>query len=203
MIVNETNEAVRRAVKKELDPDRYIHTMGVACTAQALSMRWGEDPGRAYLAGLLHDCAKCIPKKDRLPLCEKWGIEVNATEMANTSLLHAKMGEYLAKERYGVNDGEILSSIRFHTTGRPGMTLLEKIIYVADYVEPNRDRAPDLPKLRKLVFTDIDRAVFLISEATLSYVRDTVGESEGIDPETLRTAEYYRALTEKGEKSDE
>jgi len=196
-MTNEAYEDIRKAIKKELDDARYLHTLGVAYTAECLAMRWGEDIARAYLAGLLHDSAKCIDREERLPLCEKWGLEVSPAEKVNTSLLHAKMGGYLAEKRYNVKDKEVLSAIRFHTTGRPQMSLLEKIVYVADYVEPNRDRAPELRELRKLAFTDIDLAVYRIAEATMAYVRGTV--REGIDPMTRMTRDYYKKLTEKRE----
>jgi len=194
-------EDIRKAVKKELDEERYMHTLGVAYTAQALAMRWGGDLDKAYLAGLLHDCAKCIKRSDRLPLCEKWGIVLSEAELANSALLHAKMGEHLASAKYHVTDPEILSAIRFHTTGRPEMSLLEKIVFLADYVEPNRDRAPGLPELRRLVFTDIDRAVYEVAAATADYVSGTV--SEGIDPMTVETRDYYLEVVRKRTAEEE
>ena len=126
---------------------RYEHTLGVSYTAMALAMRYGQDLDQAELAGLLHDCAKYFNDEEIIKKCRKHGIEVSEAELRAPAVLHAKYGAWLAKNRYGVSDPEILSAIRWHTTGRANMTTLDKIIYVADYIEPRRDKAPDLPRL--------------------------------------------------------
>ena len=95
-------------------------------------MRWDADVNKAYLAGLLHDCAKGMSDDDRLDICKKKGIYVSEVEYDNPSLLHAKVGAYLAKTVYEIDDEEILSAITYHTTGRAEMTLLEKIVFSAD-----------------------------------------------------------------------
>ena len=103
-------------------------------------------------------------------------------------MLHGRVGAWLAGHRYGVEDPEILSAIEWHTTGKPDMTLLEKIVFTADYIEPGRDQAPNLAWLRQLAFTDIDQAVCEILKQTLDYLRDQGGE---IDPATEVTYSYY------------
>lgn len=181
-------------MKQVLSEDRYTHTLGVMYTAQCLAMRYGVDLTRAGVAGLLHDCAKCIPNEQKLIQCENYGIEISETERKNPSLLHAKLGACLAKELYNIEDEEILSAIRWHTTGKPEMTLLEMIIYMADYIEPNRDQAPNLSVIRKLTFDDIEKALFQVLESTLDYLKD---RSHAVDPMTRASYEFYQQTFKK------
>ena len=164
---------IERKLAKELDGYRYRHTMGVMYTAAALSMRYDITLlQKAQVAGLLHDCAKAIPNEKKIKMCEKRKIEITPIERVNPSLLHAKLGAVLAKEKYGVYDPEILEAIRWHTTGKADMSLLEKIIFIADYVEPLRDKARNLSIVRETVFTDLDRAVYMALRDTLEYIDD-------------------------------
>lgn len=149
----------------------------------------GENVKNAELAGLLHDCAKCLDNAKKKKICEKHNIRVNKIEAKNPFLLHAKVGSFLAMERYGVRDKDIINAILNHTTGRPGMTKLEKIIYIADYIEPNRKQAPNLIEIRKLAFVDLDQALLRILEDTLSYLETIKSD---IDPMTQKTYEYYK-----------
>ena len=199
MIYADIYRDIRKTLKKELDHERYQHTMGVAWTAQCLAMRYGAALGKAYLAGLLHDCAKAIPRENRLGLCEEWDIPIKEVEERNTGLLHAKMGAYLARKKFGVKDREILSAIECHTVGKEDMTLLDKIIFTADYIEPGRDRADNLEEIRKTAFLDLDLAVLLILRGTLAYL-ETSGNNE-IDPDTVTVYEYYRKLIDEREKA--
>mgnify|MGYP003298479934 FL=1 len=179
---------IREEMKESLDNKRYEHTLGVAYTAACLAMRYDYNVQDAMIAGLLHDCAKCLSDKKRLSICEKNNISVSKTEEKNPSLLHAKVGAYLAAEKYAVDNEEILNAIRFHTTGKPAMNLLEKIIYIADYIEPNRKQAPNLEIVRKLAFEDIDTALIKILSDTLEYLTEC---NEDMDPLTQETYEYY------------
>ena len=115
---------IQKKLRKELDDDRYRHTLGVMYTSAALAMRYGADLMKAQIAGLLHDCAKCIPNDKKLKLCDKYGIPVTKVENDAPFLLHSKLGAYLAKTKYGVEDEEILEAIVWHTTGKPAMTRL-------------------------------------------------------------------------------
>ena len=126
---------IRKKLKKVQDKDRYEHTKGVMYTAGCLAMAYGYDMHKAMLAGLLHDCAKCIPNKKKLKMCSQHHISVSEFEQEHPFLLHAKLGAYVAKAKYDVTDENILSAITWHTTGKPEMTLLEKIVYIADYIE--------------------------------------------------------------------
>ncbi len=178
-------------LKKELDEDRYQHTLGVMFTASALAMCHGGDIQQAECAGLLHDCAKCIPNDKKLKMCEEYGIEVTPTERKAQFLLHSKLGAYLAKAQYGIEDEEILSAIRWHTTGRPNMSRLEKIIFIADYIEPRRNKAEHLPEIRQLAFQDLNQTVLRILEDTLHYLDRGKGEVDEMSRSAFR---YYYNL---------
>lgn len=181
-------EKVRKKMEKELDAKRFEHTLGVSYTAAALAMCHQEDIFKAQTAGLLHDCAKCMSNEKKLEICEKHHIKVTEIEKQNPFLLHAKVGSYLAKKRYHIEDEDILNAILNHTTGRPGMSKLEKIIYIADYIEPGRKHAPNLPEVRELAFHDLDKALLQILEDTLEYLQSI---ESPIDPLTQRTYDYY------------
>lgn len=180
---------LQKHMKEELTEDRFEHTLGVMYTAEALAMRYGVDMNKAAVAGLLHDCAKCIPNNQKIKLCKKHDIEITEMEKKNPSLLHAKLGAYMAKKAYGVTDEEILSAIRWHTTGKADMTMLDIIIYMADYIEPNRDKAPNLKEIRKLCFDNIELALYEVLKGTLEYLSS---KPDAIDPMTKTSFEYYQ-----------
>lgn len=173
-----------------LNEDRFRHTLGVTYTACALAMRYGADTEKARMAGLLHDCAKCIPNKKKIELCRKKKIRVTEFEIEHPVLLHAKLGTYVAETDYGIHDPEVLSAIEWHTTGRPSMTLLEKIIFTADYIEPNRDKAPRLNDIRREAFTDLNRCLEMILGDTVTYLSRN---PKSMDPMTLEAWKYYRS----------
>ena len=181
-------QKIRKKLEDELDTERFEHTLGVAVTSRMLARIHGADEADAYAAGLLHDCAKNVSHKDKIRMCHKAGIEVTQVEEENPGLLHAKAGVVVARTDYGIEDEDILNAIRSHTTGRPGMSLLEKIVFVADYIEPGRDERPGLADLRREAFADLDGCVLHILEATLTYLSDT---AKAVDPATRETYEYY------------
>jgi predicted HD superfamily hydrolase involved in NAD metabolism len=180
-----------KQLSKALDKSRYEHTLGVSYTAAALAMRYREDIEKAQLAGMLHDCAKCLDNSKKIRICEKNNIEITEAERSNPFLLHAKAGACLAAKKYGVEDEDVLNAITYHTTGRPGMSMLEKIIYIADYIEPGRNQEPDLQELRALAFQDIDKALLEILQHTLLYLSASQKE---IDPMTQKTYDYYQGM---------
>ncbi|MBE5892343.1 MAG: HD domain-containing protein [Lachnospiraceae bacterium] len=180
---------IKKTLEKDLDSKRYEHTLGVAYISAALAMRYGADLKSAQIAGLLHDCAKCLSDHKRLSICEKHNISITDTEKRNPFLLHAKVGAFLAAEDYKITDPDIIQAILNHTTGRPEMSLLEKIVFVADYIEPGRKQAPNLTIIRKMAFEDLDQALLQILEDTLEYLRNGGGE---IDTMTENTYEYYK-----------
>ena len=182
---------LQKKMKKELDSARYQHTLGVMYTAASLAMCYGADLEQAMVAGLLHDCAKCIPNDKKIRMCKEHGIEISKVELDAPYLLHSKLGAYLAKEKYGVKDPEIISAIQWHTTGRQNMTTLEKIIFTADYIEPGRYKAENLPQVRKLAYHDLNLTVCRILEDTLHYLDSGHGE---IDPMSRSAFRYYHNL---------
>lgn len=179
---------LKKDLKKEMDDSRFEHTLGVMYTCAALAMRYEYDLEKAMLAGLLHDCAKCMPNAKKLKMAEKHHLEISSLERKNPFMLHAKLGAFLAKKKYDIEDEEILNAIRWHTTGRPEMTLLDKIVYIADYIEPKRDKAPHLPMIRQKAFVDLDEALVMILRDTLGYLGDS---PEHVDSMTKKTYDYY------------
>ncbi len=179
---------IRKKMEKEQDSKRFEHTLGVAYTASALAMCNQTDPEKALIAGLLHDCAKCIGNDKRISICEKHHIPISEIERQNPFLLHAKAGSYIAKKKFHIHDEDILNAILYHTTGRPEMSELEKIIYIADYIEPGRKHAINLPKIRKMAFQDLDEALLVILNDVLNYLHSI---DNPIDPMTQETFDYY------------
>ena len=180
---------IRKDLSKKLKKERFEHTIGVMYTASSLAMCYDEDIQKALTAGLLHDCGKYCSSKDQIKLCRKYKISLTDSELEMPALIHAKLGAYLARHEYKIEDQDIIDAITYHTTGRPGMTLLEKIIYIADYIEPNRKLIPGLAEIRSIVFQDIDRAVYLSAQRTVRYLKDG---GRSVDPMTISTCEYYK-----------
>ncbi len=191
---------IKKKLKKKLDKERYHHTLGVASTAVCMAMRYEVDLEKANLAGLLHDCAKCIPDDEKYELCAKYDISLSDAELQNPSLLHAKLGAYIARDKYSVKNQEILDAITWHTTGKAGMTTLEKIIFIADYIEPGRTKQRNLAEIRKMSFIDLDETVYLITKDTLDYLSTT---PKMIDKNTREAYEYYANLHSIKESSND
>ena len=185
----EISQKLRKSLEKELKPDRFDHTLGVAYTAANMAFIHGADVEKALIAGFLHDCAKCMSHEDQIKICEKNKIEISEVERRNHSLLHAKVGMYLARTKYDIYDTDILNAIRWHTTGRENMSLLEKIIYIADFIEPNRKPLENLPKIRKEAFEDIDKCLAHILHDSVIYLQ-TIGKET--DDATMEAYEFYK-----------
>ena len=186
---------IEKKLAKYLDEDRFQHTMGVMYTSACLAMVHGYDIKDAQVAGLLHDCAKCIPNKKKLKMCSEHNIPVSDFEKDHPFLLHSRLGAYIAHEKYGIEDQEILSASNYHTTGRQEMSLLEKIIYIADYIEPMRYKASHLPAIRKLAFEDLDECMYEILKDTLEYLEED--SADDIEPTSKEAYIYYKKLHNK------
>ena len=183
-----------RDLEKNLNYKRFIHTLGVAYTATSLAMRYGADVEKAETAGLLHDCAKCISDTKKIKICDKNNIDITRVERNNPFLLHSKVGAYIAAEKYGITDEEILDAIRYHTTGRPGMRMLEQIVFIADYIEPRRNKSQRLPEIRLEAFRDLDECCYMILKDMLIFLRTKSGE---IDSNTQEAYHFYEEVHEE------
>lgn len=161
-------ESMEEHLKQILKPARYEHSIGVASTAVAMAGIYGADAKKAYIAGLLHDCAKNLTAEESAVKCEDLDVELDEYEKNQPQLIHAKIGAELVKSEFGVDDEEISSAIRWHTLGRSGMSVLEKIIYVADMIEPTRD-FPGVEMLRKKAYVNLDSAVLACAEKTIEF----------------------------------
>lgn len=172
----ENIDLIKADLKEKLPKKRYEHTLGVAYTAASLAMCYGEDILKAELAGILHDVAKAKKsselKDDMKGYIDPYtdGAYVALIADKAPQILHAIYAPYLAKKDYKIEDKDILSAIRWHTTGKKDMTMLEKIVFVADYIEPNRKKLPDLDRIRTLSFHDISEAVKVTAKSTIEYL---------------------------------
>lgn len=180
---------LRQQVVPYHDEKRMPHVLGCAGEAVSLAKRWGADPEAAAEAGILHDITKREKGEGQLKLCDKYGIITDSDEKSNYKLLHSKTGAALARELFGIDD-VIYGAICWHTTGRPNMSLLEKIIYMADYIEPNRS-FPGVDELRELAYKDLDRAMALGLEMSMEDLA-----RRGVSPHarSISALEYFRGV---------
>ena len=178
-------EELEQVVVRLLDPGRVAHVLGCRDTAAALAQRWGVDVTDAARAGLLHDITKALDGPLQLTLCGAYGTILSDFGQRHPKPLHALTGSLVAERIFGENP-EVISAIRHHTTGKADMTTLEKIIYVADYMEPCRN-VPGVDRLRQLAFSDLDEALKLGLEMTLE---NLVSRKLEISPESREALEY-------------
>ena len=174
-----------------LKPNRVAHVLGCRDTAVELAKLWGEDVTNAARAALLHDITKALDGPLQLTLCEAYGIILDNFSLKNPKTLHALTGSLVAERVFGENPA-VVSAIRSHTTGKANMNLLEKIIYVADYIEPNRN-FPGVEELRMLAHTNMDKALKRGLENTLRMLKE---QGKEISPESQQALEFLEA--EKG-----
>ena len=180
-------EQLREVGLALLKPQRVRHVIGCSETAAALAAHYGADVTDAARAGALHDVTKALTGEEQLKLCDNYGIILNHFERENPKLLHAKTGAAVARRIFGENDA-VCSAIEWHTTGRAGMSLLEKIIYLADYMEPSRD-FDGVEELRRLTWTDLDAAMLLGLEMTMQQLRE---KGSRIGPDSLAAYQYFQ-----------
>ena len=179
-------------IKERLYKKRFTHSMNVAEACYDLAERFGADKKRCYLAGLLHDVMKeDLPDRQRQMTVDS-GMSPDPAEIDTPALWHAVAGAAYVRDRLGINDEEILAGIRFHTIGCAKMTKLEKIVYLADMIEPNRKPYPGLKALRKLCMTDLDEAMHMALRMSLDHVRE---QGKPLHPDTMAAlAEYEPEL---------
>lgn len=171
-----------------LKKSRYVHTMGVEQTAVTLARKIGEDPNMASLAALLHDNAKNMDMDLQLSICKKAYPKKMSLTMEYANILHAFAGAEEAKKRYPELPETVFDAIRYHTTGRPGMSDLEKIIYCADFIEPGRPSFEGLSKARELCYEDLDQGLLYIMTHTFRFI---AGKGKKTHPLTTKALKYY------------
>ena len=195
-VSNELVLSIEEKLQKALTPKRYLHTLGVAYLSASLAMCHGVSHRDALIAGLLHDCAKNHSEPEMLKQCIEKEIPLTEHEKRIPELIHAAYGAYLAKEEYKITQEDILLAVRNHTLGRPGMSKLEQIVYLADYFEPERTQPtiPALDEIRKLAFQSLDEATYLVSANSIRYFETT---GKDADPMTYQVYEYYKKIVQK------
>ncbi len=177
MVIDEYKKLLQRRLRSE----RYQHSLCVADEAVRLAKKYGGDADKAYLAGLLHDITKNAKAEEHLQLFSEFGIILSSVEAGAAKLWHAMSGALYVEHRLGINDGEIIDAIRYHTTARADMTLLDKILYLADFTSADRDY-DDVDVMRRLVDESMEAAL----KYALSYsICDLVEKHRPIHPDTV------------------
>ncbi len=187
---------MKQLLKSSLPEKRYKHSVNVYKTSLKLAAVHGLSAEKISVAALLHDCGREIPSRESVAKALALGIAVDEVECNQPILLHAKLGVYYAREKYGVDDAEILEAILLHTTGAAGMTLTAKVVFLADMLEPDRD-FPGIGELRNLAQKDLDRAMLMAYSNTMRYLLD---ESLLIHPNCI--AGYNELMLAKKKKKD-
>lgn len=173
-----------------IEPERRAHVDGCIKEAICLSNHWGEDPARAATAALLHDLTKSLTREEQLKLCEKYGIIPRTADIVSFGPLHAITGAEIARESFGA-DNETASAIRYHTTGRAGMSKLEMIIYLADYIEPTRS-FKGVQEVRDLAYDSLDLAMLAALSNT---IRKVCGRRKPLSTDTIEAYNYFLVIT--------
>ncbi|MBW4577734.1 MAG: bis(5'-nucleosyl)-tetraphosphatase (symmetrical) YqeK [Aphanothece sp. CMT-3BRIN-NPC111] len=177
---------------------RLQHILGVEQMASNLALHYHLDVEKAAQAGLMHDLAKYFKPKKLLQMAQAEGLELDLVDEANPHLLHADVSAIVARDQFGVKDEEVLQAIANHTLGRPGMSLLSCIIYIADTLEPGRGNTPELEKLRQISCQNLYKAVWLTCDYSLKYLIDTRCL---IHPRTIRTRNWALELAAKKQQA--
>lgn len=176
------------SLRGRLLEDRFFHSLGVAQEAKELAAIHGADVQKAHLAGLVHDCTKNTPGEQQLAIMQSAGIELDPVAKENQKLWHAISGSVFIQSEYGIEDADIVSAVRYHTTGKAHMSLLEKIVYTADLTSAERDY-PGVEQMRRLARTDLDAAVY---EGAAFTVKKLSSRGLTVHPDTVAAMEYYR-----------
>lgn len=182
-----TIEQMTAKLKGSLLEKRFIHSLGVMECAQKLAKLYGADEEKAAVAGLLHDCAKNYSKADMFALCEEYGIELDDVMKKSSGLIHGLLGAEVAKREYGIDDEEIYDAIYYHTVGKPEMSLLTQIIYIADGIEDNR-HYDGVDRIRSLALEDLDKALILQIDYT---IKSVISKGGLLHTNTIDTRNWY------------
>jgi len=188
-----TVDELKNRLQARLSAKRFQHSVNTAEVARKLALQYGADAEKAYLAGLLHDYAKGIPAAELWKIASSQGLVQDEIEKEIPDILHASVGAYLLAQELNIKDDELLQAVRYHTLGAMEMTLLDKIIYVADLIEPGRD-FPELQKLYCLAFKDIDQALLMCMESTIKYCLES---QRLIHPLSIKSRNHYLQMVKK------
>lgn len=180
-------EEIADRLRNSLTEERFAHTMGVADTAESLALRYGCDVNKARLAALCHDCAKNIDYQEMKKLCRKYAIRLDSVSKHEPKLLHAYVGAYLSKDVFKIDDDEIFDAIYYHTTGKKNMSLLCKIIFLADMIEPGRKNLQFLEEIRRTAYIDLDKAIIMEIDSTITYI---IEKKRLLHPDTIKARNY-------------
>lgn len=183
-------------LKEHLDEERFEHSLGVAETAIELSKRFNLNIDKAYTAGLLHDCAKCFSKNESLEIINNF-LQVEDCELINPKTFHAPVGAYIAEKEFGITDSEILSAIRWHTIGKLDMSDFEKVIFIADKIEPRTRPIEYINKIKPRLDEEngLDKALLECYKGTIKSLADRELKI------CITTIEIYNELLNKYEKN--
>lgn len=180
---------MKEYLQKNLKPSRYEHILGVAETAKKLASVYGVDENKAEIAGLAHDVAKNLSREEMLQIIKENNISLSLVEENNLNLWHSVIAPIVAKNELQINDEEILESLRWHTTGKENMSVLEKIIYIADMIEPGRKMFEGLEEIRSATFENLDKGVYVGLTHSIKYILDN---DHLIDENTIRARNYLK-----------
>lgn len=160
---------IMKKLKSVLSEKRVIHSIGVANEAKKLAKKYGADEEKAYLSGLLHDIAKEMPADEKIKMCKRYRIKLDPLMKRQIDLSHSFLSAEISKNRFDISDVDMLNAMRYHTTGRKKMSLLEKIVYVADCIEPNRPKDNGIQEIRKYAYTNINKALEVALATTINF----------------------------------
>ena len=185
-------------LKQYLGQKRYVHSLGVEKTAVKLAKMLRADEGKARIAGLLHDVTKEFDPEQQKRMLSDSGVALNEAEKSSHKLLHAMTGPIVLKKDFGISDKEILDAVRYHTTGRKDMSQLEKILYMADFIEPSRD-FEGVDELRALTWNNFDAALKRALQMTIDEVNE---KGALLHPDTIAALDFLGVGERDGEKNE-
>lgn len=180
-------------IKERLDPYRLRHSLCVADCAKKLASNYGCDAEKAYTAGILHDVMKNTPPDEQLEFLRCVGVELTEVEKSNPKLYHAISGAYYVRNVLNIDDGDIFNAVRYHTTGRANMSLLERVIFIADFISDDRDY-PDIEVIRKAAWESLEKAMMIGLDFT---IKEIVGRRQTLHPDSIN---LYNELILEGQK---
>jgi predicted HD superfamily hydrolase involved in NAD metabolism len=180
------DKKIEEYLENNLKIRRFRHSLGVRDTAATLAQIYGEDVEKAKIAGIVHDCAKNMQDEELIKICLEHGMDISDVYKESPQLLHGVVGAIIANELMEIYDKDILNAISYHTTGREEMSLLEKIIYISDYIEPMRN-FPGVEAIRDMAFKDLDIALLKAFDNTIKFV---INNEELLHPHTILGRNY-------------